>query len=77
MMSRRLIAVTPLILLAGILAQLVMLALAILLYIPLLIWPSILNGPYLWITKGMARIMARSIIGRKKNYSPVIDAGKL
>lgn len=66
MMSRRLIAITPVILLAGIIAQLVLLALAIVLYIPLLIWPSILNGPYMWITKGMARIMARSIIGNRK-----------
>lgn len=73
MMSRRLIAITPVILLAGIIAQLVLLALAIVLYVPCLIWPGILNGPYMWITKGMARIMARSIIGqrRKVNAEPV------
>lgn len=65
MMSRRLIAITPVILLAGILAQLILLALAIALYIPCLIWPGILNGPYLWITKGMARIMARSMLGKR------------
>lgn len=65
MMTRRLIAITPVILLAGIIAQLLLLVLAVVLYIPCLIWPGMLNGPYLWITKGMARIMARSIIGKR------------
>lgn len=65
MMSRRLIAITPVILLAGIIAQLLLLVLAIVFYIPCLIWPGILNGPYLWITKGMARIMARSMLGKR------------
>jgi hypothetical protein len=65
-MSRRLIAITPVILLAGIIAQLLLLVLAILLYIPCFIWPGILNGPYLWITRGMARIMARSMLGKRR-----------
>lgn len=65
MMTRRLIAITPLILLAGIITQLLLLVLAIVLYIPCIIWPGILNGPYLWITKGMARIMARSMLGKR------------
>jgi hypothetical protein len=66
MMTRKLIAITPVILLAGIIAQLLLLTLAIVLYVPCLIWPGILNGPYMWITKGMARIMARSMLGRSK-----------
>jgi hypothetical protein len=67
MMNRRLIAVTPLLLLGGILAQLILLVLALLLYVPCLIWPGLLNGPYNWITRGMARIMARSIIGHGRH----------
>jgi hypothetical protein len=66
MMSRKLIAITPVILLAGIIAQLLLLTLAIVLYIPCLIWPGILNGPYLWMTRGMTRVMARSILGKRR-----------
>ena len=65
--SRKLIAATPLLLISGIIAQVMLLALAIILIVPLLIWPEIINGPYQMITKGMARIMARTIVGRRGN----------
>lgn len=65
--SRKLIAITPLLLISGIVAQVVLLALAIVLIVPLLIWPKIINGPYQMITKGMARIMARTIVGHRAN----------
>lgn len=65
--SRKLIAITPLLLISGIVVQVVLLALAIVLIVPLLIWPEIINGPYQMITKGMARIMARTIVGHRGN----------
>jgi hypothetical protein len=75
MMSRRLIAITPLLLIAGIVAQLFLLLAAILVYIPCLIWPNLLNWPYVWMTKGMARIMARAVIGRKKPRTEAVPMG--
>jgi len=45
--------------------QVIALALVILLWIPCLIWPRLLNGPYQWITKAGARMVARAIVGRK------------
>jgi len=66
LISRRLILLTPVLLTAGIVVQAIALVLVILLWVPCLIWPSILNGPYRWITQMGARFMARSIIGRAK-----------
>jgi hypothetical protein len=66
MISRRTIAITPVLLIAGIAVQGIALILVILLYVPCLIWPEILDGPYQWITKAGARMMARAIIGRSK-----------
>ena len=65
--SRKLIAVTPVLLICGIVAQVLLLVAAVVLYVPLLIAPGILNGPYQMITKGMARIMARTIVGKREN----------
>lgn len=74
--GRKLIALTPVLLVAGILAQALLLAAAIVLYVPCLIWPGLLNGPYRMITKGMVRTFARGFMGRKQKVndsgSPVI-----
>src|SRR4051812_13555813 len=67
LVGRKLIAVTPILLIAGIVAQVILLAAAIALYVPLLIWPGMLDGPYRAITKGMARIMAHTIVGKRGN----------
>jgi hypothetical protein len=68
--SRRTIAITPVLLIFGIIAQVILLAGAVVLYVPFLIWPGILDGPYLWITRGMARIMTRALLsGNKKRES--------
>lgn len=56
---------TPFLLIAGIVAQVILLAAIIVLYVPCLLFPTILDGPYLWVTKGMARVFAKSIVGRK------------
>jgi hypothetical protein len=63
--SRATIAISPLLLILGIIAQGILLVMVTVLYVPCLIWPGMLNGPYLWITKGMGRIMVRSIFPRK------------
>lgn len=73
-LSRKTIALTPVLLVLGIVAQAFMLALIIVLYIPCLIWPEILNHPYLWITRGMARIMAKSIMGHKRESATLVQA---
>lgn len=66
-MNRRLIALTPVLLIAGIVVQGLALVLAILLYVPCLIWPSILNGPYQWITRAGAHMAVRAVMGKRKN----------
>jgi hypothetical protein len=66
MITRRLILLTPVLLIAGIVVQVIALALVILLWVPCLIWPRILNGPYKWITKAGARMVARAIVGTRK-----------
>ena len=71
--SRRLIAIMPLLLIAGIVAQVILLAAVIVLYVPCLAFPDILNGPYQMITKGMARIFARSVMGRKPKAGMVAE----
>lgn len=64
MISRRLIAVTPLLLVLGILAQILLLVAAVTLYIPALLWPGMLDPGYHWIVRGMAKIMTRGMIRR-------------
>lgn len=71
MVSRRLIVMTPVLLVAGICAQLILLALAIVLYVPLLVYPKMVDGPYRWVTRGMARIAARSMFGKRREPNPV------
>ena len=63
--SRKLIATTPFLLVGGIVAQVVLLVAAIVLFVPLIIWPELLNGPYRVITRAMGRMMARTIVGNK------------
>lgn len=63
--SRKLIASTPVLLIGGIIAQVLILVALIVLFVPLLIWPQMLNKPYLTITRAMARMMARGIVGKK------------
>lgn len=65
MITRRLILLTPVLLTAGIVVQVIALVFVILLFVPCLIWPTMLDGPYTWITKAGARLMARAIIGKK------------
>lgn len=69
--SRKLIAITPLLLVAGIVAQLVLLVAAIIVYVPALVWPGILDGCYQWITHRMVRMFARGIVGHRRK----IEAG--
>lgn len=66
MIDRKTIIFTPILLTLGIAAQIVALVLVILLFVPCLIWPEILNGPYRWITERGARLMARALVGRNK-----------
>lgn len=65
--TRKIITLTPVLLVLGIIAQVLLLVVAIVLFVPCLIWPAILDGPYRWVTKGMARIMARNIMGRRRD----------
>jgi hypothetical protein len=73
--NRRLIAIMPLLLLLGIIAQAVMLAVVVITYVPCLVWPGILDGPYRLITKGMGRIMVRSIVARKSAPNKTRNGG--
>jgi len=61
-MSRRLIFLTPVLLIAGIVVQVVALALFLVLWIPCLIWPGILNKPYQRITQGTVRLVTRAML---------------
>jgi hypothetical protein len=63
--SRKFIAVIPLLLICGIIAQTVLLIMAVILYVPALVWPATLNGIYRTITKAMARLFAQSLFGRR------------
>lgn len=38
----------------------------IVLFVPLIIWPSMLDGPYRVLTKAMARMFARNIVGKSR-----------
>jgi hypothetical protein len=74
MMSRRLILVTPVLLIAGIVVQVTALVLVVILWIPCLIWPSLINRPYQRITKAGARLVARMLVGSGRNNSRVTKA---
>jgi hypothetical protein len=63
--GRKLIALTPVLLVAGIVAQVFLLIAVVVMFVPLLIWPGMLNKPYRIVTRAMGRLMARSIIGKK------------
>lgn len=65
MITRRLILLSPVLLIAGIVVQVIALVVVIVLLVPCIIWPGILNRPYQWITRTGARMVARSIIGKK------------
>lgn len=66
MITRRLIFLAPVLLIAGIVVQAIALVLVIVGWIPCLIWPGILNRPYQWITKAGAKMMARALIGNRR-----------
>lgn len=66
MITRRLIFLAPVLLIAGIVVQVIALVLVIVGWIPCLIWPGILNRPYQWITKAGAKMMARALIGNRR-----------
>lgn len=74
MITRRTILITPVLLTAGIVVQVIALAFVIVGWIPCLIWPGLLNGPYQWITKASARMMARAIIGGNRKNGRVQKA---
>jgi hypothetical protein len=76
MVSRKLVIMTPVLLILGIIAQLILLIVAILFLLPCLIWPEILDGPYRWITRNMARIMARAMVGKSKRRVAVVVTDK-
>lgn len=65
-LSRKFIATMPLLLIGGIIAQAILLVAVIVLYVPCLLFPGILNGTYRTITKATARLFAQSIIGRSR-----------
>jgi uncharacterized membrane protein len=76
--GRKLIAITPLLLVCGIVAQLLLLVAAIVLYVPCLVWPEILDGPYRMITRGMVRVFAKGIIGSsKRTKTGVVTSSEL
>lgn len=74
MITRKLILITPALLIAGIVAQVIALVLVIVGWIPCLIWPGLLNRPYQWITKASARMMARALIGGNRKTGRVPKA---
>lgn len=75
-MSRKLIAVTPLLLIFGIIAQVILLVCAVLLFVPCMIWPQMLDPVYRWITRGMARIMAKAMVGKGRRQVAVVVTDK-
>jgi hypothetical protein len=62
-MTRRLILLIPVLLIAGIVVQVVALILILVIWIPCIIWPPLLNRPYQRITRGMVRLATRSMLG--------------
>lgn len=69
-MNRRFIAFMPVLLIAGIAAQVILLALVILLYFPCLIWPQLANGPYNWVTRAGVRMVVQSAFGKGRKRQP-------
>lgn len=63
MISRKFAATVPLFLLFGIIVQVVVLVLVVVFYIPILIWPVLLDRPVKKIWKSVARGMFR---GKRK-----------
>lgn len=66
MITRRLILLTPVLLIAGIVVQVIALVIVLLLWVPCLIWPGVLNPAYNWITNAGAHMMARAVIGKRR-----------
>jgi uncharacterized membrane protein len=75
--GRRTVAVTPVLLILGIVAQAILLVGAIIIFVPCLIWPELLDRPYTWITKSMGRIIAKAIVGKKKARDGNSDADRV
>lgn len=73
-MTRKLIALTPVLLIAGIVVQVVALLLIVILWVPCLIWPGILNRPYQRITKAGVRLVTRAMIGNGRKERRVTEA---
>jgi len=70
--SRKLIAWTPLLLIAGIAVQVLALVVVIILLIPSLIFPQIWNGPYRWVTRISARMAARALISPARKAAETV-----
>jgi hypothetical protein len=66
MMSRKFIAIIPLLLVGGIIAQAVILVAMVVLYVPALVFPGLLDGVYQTITKAMAHMFAKSLFGGRR-----------
>jgi hypothetical protein len=49
----------PVLLMLGIIAQVILLVIVVILYVPLLIWPQLADGPALAITRGFGRMVVR------------------
>jgi hypothetical protein len=69
-LTRKFIAIIPLLLICGIIAQTVLLIMAVILYVPALAFPALLNGIYRTITKAMARLFAQSLFGGRNRAKP-------
>ena len=69
-LTRKFIAIIPLLLICGIIAQTVLLIMAVILYVPALAFPALLNGIYRTITKAMARLFAQSLFGSRNRSKP-------
>ena len=63
--SRKFIAIIPLLLICGIIAQMVLLIAALVLYVPALAFPALLNGTYRMITRATARLFAQTLFGNR------------
>lgn len=64
-MTRRLAAILPLLLLAGIIAQIFALVAVVILWIPAVIWPQLLDSPFKLFTRQFMRGMVRGMVGGK------------
>lgn len=77
LVSRKFIAIIPLLLICGIIAQTVLLIMAVILYVPALAFPALLNGTYRTITKAMARLFAQSLFGRRTHSTRTDPSGEV